>query len=122
MRPRAWHAACACGSVRFWVRCDPADTVRCICARCRGAGLSLAHVPRADFRLLSGSDDLTEPLAGARTPHHFFCGRCGEACFGHPAAAAGGDGPVSVNVALLSRGDPADLDPAMGPGIGGAAR
>lgn len=101
---RAFHGACACGSVRFRVEVDPGTAAACICARCRGTGLKIATAARSDFRLLTGAEDLTEPLEDARTPHHFFCGRCGEPAFGYP-----NDSSVTVNVAFLDRGDPADL-------------
>lgn len=70
-------------------------------------GLRVGYALRADFRLLTGREDLTEPLSDARTPHHFFCGRCGEAGFGFPT---GTDGPekVSVNLAFLARGGVVD--------------
>ncbi|WP_112323205.1 GFA family protein [Oceanibium sediminis] len=104
----AYHGACACGTVRFFVRADPASSAPCICAKCRGMGLRIVSAARGDFRLLTGQGELTEPISGARTPHHFFCARCGEAAFGFP------DGPggtrVSVNRALLDRGDPDAVD------------
>lgn len=98
-----FHAACACGSVRFRVRADTHAASPCICARCRGQGLRVAHVAEADFTLLTGAEDLTESLNDARTPHHFFCARCGEAVFGR----LGSD--YTVNIACLPRGSLAAL-------------
>jgi len=106
-RPRAYHGACACGSVRFRIETQQgAPSARCICARCRGQGLEVLHVPQAGFALLTGREALTEMPEAARDPHHFFCGACGEACFGQ-----GARGLVSVNVACLDRGDPGALLP-----------
>ena len=109
---RLFHGACACGAVRFAVRADPALATRCICARCRGMGLYSVPAQRAVFRLLTGAEDLTESIADALTPHHFFCGRCGEAVFGLPQGAGGEQ--VTVNRALLERGNPSDLLPDQG--------
>ena len=93
-----FHAACLCGSVRYKVRVDARATTPCICARCRGQGLKVAYADEADFTLMTGADDLTENLKDARTPHHFFCARCGEAVFGRTANG------YSVNAACLPRG------------------
>ncbi|MEM9230237.1 MAG: hypothetical protein AAGB10_11590 [Pseudomonadota bacterium] len=103
-----FHAACACGSVRFSVSLDPERAAPCICARCRGAGLTIAHAAEDAFRLLTGRDALTEPVEDALTPHHFFCGRCGEAVFGY-VDRPGHARLISVNTACLHRGAPSDL-------------
>ena len=106
------HGACACGTLRYLVTLDGEVPTRCICTRCRGLDLQIVTLPRHRFRLVTGADALTEPLDGARTPHHFFCARCGEAGFGYP------DGPqgrlVTVNAALLLRGDPNAIAEAGG--------
>lgn len=99
MTAKLYHASCKCGSIRYLARVDTSSTVACICARCRGQGLRVAHLSSADFTLMNGGDNLTESLRDARTPHHFFCRTCGEASFG-----VNGD-TVSVNIACLERGD-----------------
>lgn len=103
MTGKSYHASCKCGSVRYAVKVDASKAVPCICARCRGQGLRVAHLPRAEFTLLTGADNLTESLNEAQTPHHFFCRTCGEASFGYFGET------VSVNIACLERGDPAAL-------------
>lgn len=113
-RPRIYHGACACGTVRFRVEAEAGSALPCICARCRGLGLRIVRAARADFRLLTGAEDLTEPMTDARTPHHFFCARCGEAAFGWPGGPDGAD--VTVNAALMERGDPGDIDEDAGIG------
>ena len=101
--PRRFHGACACGSVRFLVKVALDTVTRCICAKCRGLGLRMATGDRADFRLLTGRDELTEVIAEAKSPHHFFCARCGEPGFGYVDGANGTR--VTVNVDWLERGD-----------------
>ena len=98
-----FHAACACGAVRYKVRVDPKSATPCICARCRGQGLKIARVEAENFAMLTGEDNLTEQLNDARTPHHFFCRTCGEAVFGRVELPDGG-ALYSVNVACLPRG------------------
>ncbi len=100
-RTRDWHGACACGSVRFLVTTVTTTTTPCICPRCRGTDLRFVTADRESFRLLTGGDCLTDTLNEARSPHHFFCRRCGEPAFGHPDPTR-----VTVNAALLARGDP----------------
>lgn len=114
-RARCYHAACACGAVRFRVAVDAASGVRCICPRCRGLGLTIAHAPSDAFTLLTGAEALTESLRDAARPGHFFCGTCGEACFGFPQVARGGP-VVAVSVACLRRGDPDAVVPASSTG------
>jgi|GEM_PF-5647203 len=109
---RRYHGACACGSVRFSVRADASTATRCICRKCRGMGLYSVLVTRDVFRLLTGEDALTESLHDALTPHHFFCGRCGEAAFGYPQGVDGA--VVTVNLALLERGDLSVLSQEIG--------
>lgn len=113
-----YHGACACGAVRFEVTLDATSATRCICARCRGADLMIVYADGADFRLITGRDALTEPMQDAMTPHHFFCGRCGEAAFGMPTLVvdpiAEEPARVSINVECLKRGAPEDLVTARG--------
>ena len=82
--------------------------MRCICGHCRSRGvegLRIAYIPRDAFSLLSGADRLTENMADARTPHHFFCRTCGEPSFGITRSPEGIE-TVTVNIACLERGDP----------------
>jgi hypothetical protein len=105
MRDRTFHAACRCGTVRYAVDAVPRLATPCICPRCRGQGVRNVHVEDPDsFVLLAGEDMLTEPMDGARQPHHFFCRRCGEAVFGLVALPEGGR-RVTVNAACLTRGN-----------------
>lgn len=98
-----FHAACACGAVRYKARVDTKTATPCICARCRGQGLKVARVGEENFSMLTGEDNLTEQIADARTPHHFFCRTCGEAVFGRVDIPGNGT-IISVNVACLPRG------------------
>ncbi len=114
---KQYHGACACGTVRFEVTLDATSATRCICARCRGADLTIAYADGADFRLIAGGDALTEPVRDATAPHHFFCGRCGEAVFGMSEIidkSAEQAARVSINVECLKRGAPEDLVTAQG--------
>ena len=108
MTIKLYHASCKCGSVRYLARVNQDMAMRCICGHCRSRGvegLRIAYIPRDAFSLLSGADRLTENMADARTPHHFFCRTCGEPSFGISRAAEGVE-TVTVNIACLERGDP----------------
>ncbi len=91
--------------MHFVVEVDPSRATPCICGRCRGQGLRIAHGPSESFRVITGADHLTENFAEARTPHHFFCRTCGEAVFGRNRLPDGGE-TVSVNVVCLERERP----------------
>ena len=105
--PRDAKGRCACGAVHFIARIDvEVALTRCICPRCRGAELRVAWGPREAFRLLTGAEDLTEPLSDPRNPNHFFCARCGEPVFGFAPAAPD---RVSLSLACLARETTTDI-------------
>jgi len=104
MRARTYHAACLCGAVRYVADAVPRLATPCICPRCRGQGVRLVPVEPESFALLAGEDMLTEEIATARRPHHFYCRRCGEVVFGI-VALPGQARRVTANAACLGRGD-----------------
>ena len=93
---------CHCGRVSFEVDA-PADIKAdaCNCSICRMTGYLHLIVPKADFRLLRGQDQLTTYTFNTGIAQHFFCRHCGIKSFYVPRSHPDG---ISVNVNCLAPG------------------
>jgi hypothetical protein len=103
------HAGgCHCGNVRYEVTAGIADVLECNCSICSKTGALWTFVPTEQFRLLAGSDHLSDYQFGKKRIHHAFCPVCGIRSF---ARGAGPDGRemVAVNVRCLENLDLASL-------------
>ena len=92
---QAHRGGCHCGLIRFEVDA-PSEVVvdECNCSVCRAVGFLHLIVPAARFRLLEGSEHLSEYRFGTQTAKHLFCGRCGVKSFYVPRSHPDG---ISVN-------------------------
>jgi centromere protein V len=95
-----WHAGgCHCGRVRFEVLAPPdLDVLDCNCSMCSRSAYLHLIVGAADFRLLSGADDLVEYRFGTGAAKHRFCRHCGVKSFYVPRSHPDG---YSVNARCL---------------------
>jgi len=91
---------CHCGAVAFEVDA-PAKIVAfdCNCSICRTSGFLHLIVPRSRFRLLQGSDALSEYKFNTGVARHLFCSRCGVKSFYVPRSNPDG---YSVNARCLA--------------------
>jgi hypothetical protein len=85
--------------VRFEVRA-PADldVLDCNCSMCSRSAYLHLIVDAADFRLLTGADELVEYTFGTRVAKHRFCRHCGVKSFYVPRSHPDG---ISVNARCL---------------------
>ena len=99
------RGGCHCGKVRFEVDA-PADieASECNCSICSVTGFLHLIVPRQDFRLLAGQNDLTTYTFNTGVAQHYFCKHCGVKSFYVPRSHPEG---ISVNVRCL---DPATIE------------
>jgi len=90
---------CHCGKVQFTVEA-PADIEadECNCSICRMSGYLHLIVPREDFRLTSGEDDIRTYTFNTGVAKHLFCRHCGVKSFYIPRSHPAG---ISVNVNCL---------------------
>lgn len=97
----AHRGGCHCGAVQFEVDA-PANLLvhDCNCSICAMTGFQHLIVPRARFRLVRGSEDLTEYTFNTGVARHLFCRRCGVKSFYVPRSNPDG---YSVNVRCLDR-------------------
>jgi hypothetical protein len=98
---KTYQGSCHCGAVRFEADLDlTQSTFRCNCSICRRTRFWPAVAREDGFRLLAGSDQLTEYLFNTRKNQHFFCRHCGVRPFG-----VGNDTPIGkmygINVGCL---------------------
>ena len=98
---------CHCGRVQFEVEA-PADirADQCNCSICRMAGYLHLIVPKSDFRLLSGEDDIETYTFNTGVAQHYFCRHCGIKSFYVPRSHPDG---ISVNTNCLAPDDIASI-------------
>jgi hypothetical protein len=77
------QGGCHCGAVTFTVEADIEKAMECNCSHCAKKGFLLVFVPRAQFTLLTGEDNLTEYLFNKKHIRHLFCKTCGVQAFGY---------------------------------------
>lgn len=107
----SYHGSCQCGAVSYDVDADLGSTITCNCSRCQRMGFVLSFSPAESFRLLSGSDNLTEYRFASRSIQHLFCRTCGVESFAR-GTMPNGAAVVAVNVNCLEGVEPRSLGSA----------
>ncbi len=96
------YGGCHCGRVRYEVDAPAVvDATRCNCSICSKTGFLHLIVPKSDFRLMSGEDDLETYTFGTGAAKHLFCRHCGVKSFYIPRSHPDG---VSVNINCIDDG------------------
>lgn len=92
---------CHCGTVTFEVNA-PTDleVFTCSCSICAATGFVHLIVKDADFRIVSGEDNLTDYRFNTGTARHLFCKTCGVKPFYVPRSHPDG---WSVNANCVDR-------------------
>jgi hypothetical protein len=99
------RGGCHCGAVAFEVDAPARLTVSdCNCSICRMSGYLHLIVPRTRFRLLQGTEALTEYRFNTGTARHLFCRHCGVKSYYVPRSNPDG---YSVNARCL---EPATIE------------
>ncbi len=93
---------CHCGRVRFRISA-PADVsvLDCNCSICKMLGYLHLIVPRSQFELEQGEDDLTTYTFNTGVAQHYFCSVCGIKSFYVPRSHPE---DISVNLRCLDEG------------------
>ncbi len=93
------QGGCHCGQVRYQVETpDKLVLSECNCSICYKSGMIGLIVPRAQFQLLRGEDQLSTYTFNTSTAQHHFCSNCGVKSFYVPRSHPDG---VSVNFRCL---------------------
>lgn len=110
MATKHYLGSCQCGAVSFEADADLDQAVVCNCSRCQRLGSVLTFVPREEFRLKSGQDNLSEYLFNSKKIHHQFCKTCGIQSFAF-GTKPDGSAIVALNVNCLEGVNPRELSP-----------
>lgn len=106
MEKKKHTGGCHCGAVRYETVLDPSAPLACNCSICGRSGTWLTFVPQAEFKLLSGEENVTDYQFGKKRIHHLFCKTCGVRSFARGSDDKGNE-MVAVNVRCL---DDIELD------------
>ncbi len=94
-----YQGGCHCGAVTFEVEADDdVEIEECNCSICSMTGFQHLIVPRRNFRLLSGEDQLITYSFNTGVAKHPFCRICGIKSFYIPRSNPDG---VDVNLRCL---------------------
>jgi hypothetical protein len=89
------EGGCHCKGVRFKVNSTFESALLCDCSICKKFAFLHLIVPRDDFKLLKGENDLTSYKFGTGMANHLFCRVCGVKSFYIPRSHPNG---YSVNL------------------------
>ncbi|GJM01524.1 MAG: aldehyde-activating protein [Rhodomicrobium sp.] len=94
-----YKGSCHCGAVTFEVEAAEAVEVEdCNCSICTKTGFLHLIVPKSDFTLLTGQEELTTYSFNTGVAKHSFCSHCGIKSFYTPRSNPDG---VDVNLRCL---------------------
>lgn len=75
--PATYNGSCHCGAVQFVIETDFPELTTCDCSICSKKNALMVKVHESKFRLLNGTQHLTEYQFHTRTARHYFCKICG---------------------------------------------
>jgi len=107
---KTYDGGCHCGRVRYRVTADLASVTVCNCTICTKKGFLHLIVPRDQFELLSGADDLSTYEFNTKAAKHLFCRHCGIHSFYVPRSDPD---KIDVNVRCLAGVDTGDIAPTF---------
>ncbi|HKS15279.1 MAG TPA: GFA family protein [Pseudomonas sp.] len=98
----SYQGSCLCAAVRYELLMPPKAVSHCHCSQCRkGHGAAFAtygSVPRSEFRILSGAENITA-YASSEAVLRQFCSHCGSTLFWSKSQ---GDHADWISVALAT--------------------
>ena len=110
MAIETYQGSCHCGKVKYTAKLDLDEPVIvCNCSMCGRAGTMLAFVPRPDFELLSGAEDLKSYKFNHQVIDHVFCTTCGIKPFAY-GVRRDGTPTCAINVRCL---EGVDVSPVL---------
>lgn len=109
MATQEYQGSCHCGKVKFSTKLDlDQPVITCNCSMCGRAGTMLAFVPRSEFELISGTDELKSYKFNHEVIDHVFCTTCGIKPFAYGETKEGA-ATAAINVRCLEGVEPSEL-------------
>ena len=102
------QGSCHCGAVTFTVNADIEKAMECNCSYCSRKGFLLHFIPREQFTLISGEENLTKYHFNRHHIDHLFCKTCGVQAFAYGKKPDGTE-IVALNVRSIPDVDVAAL-------------
>ena len=97
---QTYGGGCHCGRVRYQVTTNLEPVYSCNCSICQKRGALWTYVTPAEFKLLSGQDELSDYQFNKKAIHHLFCRNCGISSFATGRLEDGSEG-IGINVRCL---------------------
>ena len=72
-----YHGSCHCQSVQFEIESDLEKVIQCNCSICIRRNAKMIMVPKENFKLIEGLEDLSLYQFNTDIAKHFFCKKCG---------------------------------------------
>jgi hypothetical protein len=95
-----YQGSCHCGKIAFEVEGELNGATACNCTMCSRKGSLLWFVPREQFRLLTGEDDVATYTFNKHVIKHRFCPTCGIHPFGEGSDPKG-NRMAAINIRCL---------------------
>lgn len=104
-----YEGHCHCGNVKFEVTSEQAVEagVRCNCSLCRRKAAVMALVDHAQFKLIAGTDSLSDYQWNTNMAHHYFCSNCGIYTHHQPRTA---QDKMGINLACIDELEPLSFE------------
>lgn len=96
--------SCHCGAIQYEVEMSIQEGTSCNCSICQRKGTILGFAPEANFKLISGKENLRDYQFNKKTIHHVFCSTCGISSFSS-GKAPDGTSMVAINLRCLENID-----------------
>ena len=72
-----YHGSCHCQSVKFEIESNLEKIAQCNCSICIRRNAKMIMVPKENFSLIKGGEDLTLYQFNSNVAKHYFCKKCG---------------------------------------------
>ena len=71
-----YTGSCHCGSIKFEIDSDLEKIVQCNCSICIKRNAKMIMIPKENFKLLEGLENLSLYQFNTEIAKHFFCKKC----------------------------------------------
>ena len=101
-----YTGSCHCGSIKFEIDSDLEKIVQCNCSICIKRNAKMIMIPKENFKLLEGSENLSLYQFNTEIAKHFFCKKCG--IYTHHNRKSDPNG-MGVNLGCIDDVDPMEF-------------